>query len=75
VLLERVYCDLDAGGEVLLGRSDALLRQVQAGEEADRAALHDGQQHAVLGAEVVVDRAEGDGTPDALTSADTVAAS
>ena len=47
MLPERVAGDLDGGGEVLLGRSDALLRQAQAREEPHRAALHDGEQRTI----------------------------
>jgi hypothetical protein len=38
MLIERVAGELDAGGEVLFGGADSLLRKAEAREEADRAA-------------------------------------
>ena len=46
--------------QMLGGGSDPFVQLGHVGEEPLRAPFHDGEQHAVLGAVVVVDGAEGD---------------
>ena len=60
MLVERGLERGDHCGEVLLGGAEAFVGLGEVGEEAAGAAFHDGEQDAVLGAEVVVDGADRD---------------